>query len=82
MNSNEAAADVLMHKFKIGQTVYLERSLAVPGRKDDRMGVPAQFIGTSLCRFVPIADIRTGRRYFRRSSTGSLAMLLAILHRA
>jgi len=62
MNSNEAAADVLIHKFKIGQTVYLERSLAVPGRKDDRMGVPAQFIGTSLCCFVPIADIRTGRR--------------------
>ena len=31
INSNEAAADVLMHKFKIGQTVYLERSLAVPG---------------------------------------------------
>ena len=46
------------------------------------MGVPAQFIVASLCRFVPIADIRTGRRYFRRSSTGSLAMLLAILHRA
>jgi hypothetical protein len=31
MISNRAAADVLMHKFKIGQTVYLERSLAVPG---------------------------------------------------
>jgi hypothetical protein len=30
-------------------------------------------------RFVPKADIRTGLRYFRRSSTGSLAMLLAIL---
>jgi len=31
MISNRAAAGVLMHKFKIGQTVYLERSLAVPG---------------------------------------------------
>jgi len=28
-------------------------------------------------RFVPIADIRTGRRYFRRSSTGSFAMFAA-----
>jgi len=30
-------------------------------------------------RFGPIADIRTGRRYFRRSSTGSFAMFAATL---